>query len=80
MNDKRAPIVVRPEDRGGVPTAAGGDIYSTLARGEQTDGSFFLTHSIVPPGGGPRPTSTHGKRRRSTLSGEKSSSTSMASQ
>ncbi len=53
MNDKRAPIVVRPEDRGGVPTAAGGDIYSTLARGEQTDGSFFLTHSIVPPGGGP---------------------------
>ena len=51
----REPLIVRPEDRDPVPTAAGGDIYATLAVGEQTDGGYFLTHSIVPPGGGPPP-------------------------
>lgn len=47
------PLIVRPEDREGVPTAAGGDVYATLATGEQTAGGYFLTHAIVPPGGGP---------------------------
>ena len=52
-NESPEPIVIRPEDRGGVPTAAGGDVYATLATGAQTHGGYFLTHSIVPPGGGP---------------------------
>lgn len=52
---QRNAIVIRPEDRDGVPTAAGGDIYATLARGEETDGSYYLTHTIVPPEGGPPP-------------------------
>ena len=39
--------------REGEPSAAGGDVYSTLATGEETDGSYFLTHAIVPAGGGP---------------------------
>ena len=30
------PIVVRPEQRDSVPPAAGGDIYATLATGDQT--------------------------------------------
>ena len=50
------PTVVRPEDRDRKPeAAAGGDIYSTLATGKETDGSYFLTHAIVPAGGGPPP-------------------------
>ena len=49
----RATRVVRPGDREGEPTAAGGDIYATLADGEHTDGRYFLTHATVPPGGGP---------------------------
>ena len=49
------PRVVRPEDHDGLPSAAGGDVYSMLATGEHTHGSFFLTHAIVPPGGGPPP-------------------------
>ena len=54
MNDPIEPRIVRPEDHDGVPNAAtGGDVYSTLARGEHTHGSYFLTHAIVPPGGGP---------------------------
>lgn len=48
-----APIVIRPEGRAGVETAAGGDVYATLATGAETHGGYFLTHSIVPPGGGP---------------------------
>ena len=48
------PRIVRPEDRDGVPNAeAGGDVYSTLASGEHTHDGYFLTHAIVPPGGGP---------------------------
>ena len=48
------PRIVRPEDHDGVPeAAAGGDVYSTLATGEHTHGGYFLTHAIVPPGGGP---------------------------
>ena len=50
---QRGPVIVRPEDRGGQPTAAGGDVYATLATGAETDGGYFLTHTIVPPGGGP---------------------------
>ncbi len=38
-----------------MPSAAGGDVYSTLATGAQTAGGYFLTHAIVPPGGGPPP-------------------------
>ncbi len=53
MTDPIEPRIVRPEDRDGLPTAAGGDIYATLARGEHTHGGYFLTHAIVPPGGGP---------------------------
>ena len=53
MTDPIEPRIVRPEDRNGLPTAAGGDIYATLARGEHTHGGYFLTHAIVPPGGGP---------------------------
>ena len=53
MNDPIEPRIVRPEDRQGVVTAAGGDIYATLARGEHTHGGYYLTHAIVPPGGGP---------------------------
>ncbi len=49
----RPPTVVRPHDRQGVPTAAGGDVYADLASGEQTDGGYYLVHAIVPPGGGP---------------------------
>ena len=45
--------VIRPGDRKGIPTAAGGDIYATLATGEHTNEGYFLTHAIVPPGGGP---------------------------
>jgi mannose-6-phosphate isomerase-like protein (cupin superfamily) len=48
-----APIVIRPEERIGVRTAAGDDVYATLATGAETHGGYFLTHSIVPPGGGP---------------------------
>ena len=48
------PRIVRPEDRDGVPNApTGGDVYSTLARGEHTHDGYFLTHAIVPSGGGP---------------------------
>ena len=55
-NDPIAPRVVRADQRDGVPNAkAGGDVYSTLATGEHTHDSYFLTHAIVPPGGGPPP-------------------------
>ena len=47
------PLIVRPGEREGVPTAAGGDIYSTLATGAETDSSYYLTHAVVPAGGGP---------------------------
>ncbi len=46
-------IVVRPADRDPIPTLAGGDIYATLATGAETDDAYFLTHAVVPPGGGP---------------------------
>lgn len=49
------PRVVRPEDREGQPTTAGGDVYSQLARGEHTHDSYFLVHAVVPPGGGTPP-------------------------
>lgn len=58
MSDPNEPRIVAPEDRRGAATAAGGDVYSTLARGEHTHGGYFLTHAIVPPGGGP-PTHVH---------------------
>jgi mannose-6-phosphate isomerase-like protein (cupin superfamily) len=45
--------IVRAEEREGVPTAAGGDIYADLATGEHTNGSYYLVHAIVPAGGGP---------------------------
>ena len=48
-----APIVIRPHERGGVATAAGGDVYATLATGAETHGGYFLTHAVVPTGGGP---------------------------
>ena len=51
--DESRARIVRPEERGGVPTAAGGDVYATLATGEATHGGYFLTHAIVPAGGGP---------------------------
>ena len=46
------------EARAGEPSPAGGDVYVTLASGSQTSGGYFLTHAIVPPGGGP-PAHTH---------------------
>ena len=49
----RRPIIIRPTDRDPIPTAAGGDIYATLAAGADTDDGYFLTHAVVPPGGGP---------------------------
>ena len=47
--------IVRPDERdvGEAIVRPSGDIYSTLATGEHTDGSYYLTHAIVPPGGGP---------------------------
>ena len=50
---QRQALIMRPEDRDAFPTAAGGDIYATLATGAETDNGYFLTHAIVPPGGGP---------------------------
>jgi len=47
------PRVVHAEERKGVPTAAGGDIYADLATGEHTGGSYYLVHAIVPAEGGP---------------------------
>ena len=48
------PRIVRPEDRDSATYAeAGGDVYSRLATGEHTHDGYFLTHAIVPPGGGP---------------------------
>ena len=55
MNERAQPLIIRPQDHDGVPSAAGGDVYSTLATGAQTAGGYFLTHAIVPPGGGPPP-------------------------
>ncbi len=51
-------ILNRPESRQGEPNEAGGDVYVTLASGAQTSGGYFLTHALVPPGGGP-PAHTH---------------------
>lgn len=48
-------LLIPPGGRQGVPTGASGDIYATLATGEQTNGGYYLTHAIVPPGGGPPP-------------------------
>ena len=47
------PRIVHAQEREGVPTAAGGDIYADLATGEHTNGSYYLVHAIVPGGGGP---------------------------
>ena len=50
----RPPIVIRPEDRDPITYGeAGGDIYAVLAVGEQTEDGYYLTHAVVPPGGGP---------------------------
>jgi mannose-6-phosphate isomerase-like protein (cupin superfamily) len=46
-------LLIPPEDRNGVTTEAGDDIYAILATGAQTNGGYYLTHAIVPPGGGP---------------------------
>ena len=32
--------------------AVGGDVYATLATGTDTNGGYFLTHAVVPAGGG----------------------------
>ena len=65
--EPREPLIIRAADREGQATAAGGDIYATLATGADTDGGYFLTHSIVPAGGGDRPrTSIPAKKRPST--------------
>jgi quercetin dioxygenase-like cupin family protein len=50
---KRTPRVVRPDDREGQATAAGGDIYADLATSDHTDNGYYLVHAIVPAGGGP---------------------------
>jgi mannose-6-phosphate isomerase-like protein (cupin superfamily) len=47
------PVVIRPNERDGVPTAAGGDIYATLATGAETSGSHYTVHAVIPAGGGP---------------------------
>ena len=62
---QRKALIVRPEDRDARPTAAGGDVYATLATGEETDGGYFLTHSIVPAEAGHPRTSIRARRRRS---------------
>lgn len=64
-------LIVRPDERHGVPTAAGGDVYATLATGDQTHGGYYLTHAIVPPGGGP-PAHIHTREEEAfyVLSGE----------
>ena len=36
----REPLIVRPSDRDPQETAAGGDIYATLATGDETDGGL----------------------------------------
>ena len=46
-------LLIPPEDRDGKLTSAGNDIYAVLATGDQTNGGYYLTHAIVPPGGGP---------------------------
>lgn len=46
-------ILVRSEDRHGIPNAAGGDIYVDLATGDGTNEGYYLVHAIVPLGGGP---------------------------
>ncbi len=51
-------IFNQPASRDGKPNEAGGDVYVTLASGSETSGGYFLTHAIVPPGGGP-PAHTH---------------------
>jgi len=46
-------LLIQPDDREGITTAAGDDVYSTLATGDQTNNGYYLTHAIVPAGGGP---------------------------
>ena len=48
------PIVVRRGDEKKTIRGAG-DEYSFLATGRETNGSYFLMHARVPPGGGPPP-------------------------
>ncbi len=36
-----------------------GDLYTTLASGEDTGGAYALLHALVPPGGGPPPHRHH---------------------
>ncbi len=46
-------IITTTAERAGVPTAAGGDVYAVLARGADTNDGYYLTHAVLPPGGGP---------------------------
>ena len=46
-------LLVPADARVGVPTEAGGDVYSTLATGDETNDGYYLIHAVVPPGGGP---------------------------
>ena len=65
------PVVIRPNQRDGVPTAAGGDIYATLVTGAETSGSHYAVHAVIPTGGGP-PAHIHSREDEAffLLSGE----------
>ena len=58
-------LLISPDDRNGVRTAAGDDIYAVLATGAETNGGYYLTHAVVPPGGGP-PVHAHSREEEAS--------------
>lgn len=48
------PIIIGHDDEKRTIHGAG-DEYAYLATGRETDGSYFMMHALVPPGGGPPP-------------------------
>ena len=52
--ENRHVTTIRPGDRRKVIYGAG-DEYHYLAAGAETDGHYFLSEGLVPPGGGPPP-------------------------
>ena len=64
MEATRAAVHVQPTEGNTVWLV--GDTYTTKISGRQTGGAFALCEGIVPPGGGPRPTPTTPRTRRSS--------------